>query len=265
MRDYRDAKAMAQTLRQALKERSVSLTHGESLELIAKILGFANWNVLSARIQAGPPAAAVTVQTAPALRRPVMPLRDLVLFPQMTTPIYAIRIKSIGAIERAIAADKEIFFVTQHRVADDDPGPEGLHQVGVIASPIQVQKLPDGATKLLVQGLRRARATRFVGDDICLVAELSPLQDEGAMAEEAASLTREVLQRFEAYANVSLSSPPQALVSLAHLRDPGSVADLLAQHLSLSVDQRQLILQTANVIHRLKAVLGFMNADRKAA
>lgn len=265
MRDYRDAKAMAQTLRQALKERSVSLSHSESLELIARILGFADWNVLSARIQAAALPTGGAIQAVPALRRPVMPLRDLVLFPQMTTPIHAIRVKSIAAIEQAMAGDKEIFFVTQHRVADDDPGPEDLHQVGVIASPIQVLKLPDGATRLLVQGLRRARTIRFEGEGACLVAELSPLQEEGAAEEEAASLTREVLQRFEIHANVSLASPPQALVQLAHLREPGRVADLLAQHLSLNVDQRQLILQTANVIHRLKAVLGFMNADRKAA
>ena len=113
MRDYRDAKAMAQTLRQALKERSVSLTHSESLELIAKVLGLADWNTLSARIDASP-------KVGPTVRKPVVPMRDLVLFPDMTSPIYAARLKSLAAIEQAMAADKEMFFVTQRRAADTD-------------------------------------------------------------------------------------------------------------------------------------------------
>lgn len=265
MRDYRDAKAMAQTLRQALKERSVSLTHSESLELVAKILGFADWNVLSARIHARPPSAASAGQTMPVLKRPVLPLRDLVLFPQMTSPIYAVRVKSVSAIERAMAGDKEIFFVTQPRSADDDPKPGDLHEVGVIGSVIQVQKAPDGTTKTMVQGLRRARATRFEGDDGCLVAELAPIQDEGSVEEASATLSREVLRRFEAHANVTLSSPPQALINLSHQRDPGRIADTLAQHLSTTIEQRQEILQTANVIARLRAVLSLMTADRQAA
>ncbi len=264
MRDYRDAKAMAQTLRHALKEKAVSLTHSESLELIARVLGFADWNVLSAKIQAGSSEAAGP-PAIPTLRRPVLPLRDLVLFPQMTTPIFAMRVKSVGAIDRAMAGDKEIFFVTQHRPADDDPKPADLHQIGVIASVIQVQKAPDGSTRSMVLGLRRARAARFESDEGCLMADLLPIQEEGSMEEEAASLTREVLQRFEAHANVSLSSPPQALVDLAHQRDPGRVADTLAQYLSLSIEQRQDVLQTANVLLRLRSLLAFMSTARKAA
>jgi len=265
MRDYRDAKAMAQTLRQALKERSASLTHSESLELIAKVLGVADWNVLSARIQAAPSSATPAIHAGPVLKRPAMALRDIVFFPQMTSPLYAARVKSVAAIERAMAAGKEIFLVTQHRSADDDPKPDDLHQVGVIASPIQVAKLPDGSTKLMVHGLRRARVLRFEDDDACLVAALAPIQEEGAAEEEAASLTREVLQRFEARTNVTLSSPPQAFVHLTRLSEPGRVADAIAQYLSLSIAQRQDLLQTANVIRRLRMLLAFMNADQKAA
>lgn len=265
MRDYRDAKTMAQTLRQALKERSVSLTHSESLELIAKVLGFADWNVLSARIQTGPSPAGGMLQDIPALRMPAMPLRDLVLFPQMTTPIYAARTKSVDAVERAMNGDKQIFFVTQLRIADDDPKPADLHQFGVIGSLLQVLKMPDGSIKLMVQGLRRARAARFDADGSCLVAELSPVQEEGAAEAEVAELLPDVLRRFEAYANVTLSSPPQALIYLSGLREPGRVADAIAQHLSVSIEQRQELLQTVNVVLRMRRILAVLDAKRKAA
>src|SRR6516165_9540751 len=129
MRDYRDAKAMAQTLRQALKEKSVSLTHSEGLELIARVLGLPDWNTLSARINASSKAAAAET---PTLRRPVLPLRDLVLFPEMTSPIYAARLKSLAAIEQAMASDREIFCVTQKRVADDDPTADDLYALGAV-------------------------------------------------------------------------------------------------------------------------------------
>src|SRR4029453_125026 len=120
MRDYRDAKAMAQTLRQALKERSVSLTHSESLELIAKVLGLADWNTLSARIDASPKSAPSLL---PTVRKPVLAMRDLVLFPDMTTPIYAGRLKSLAAIEQAMAGDSELFSVPQRRAGGGGAAP----------------------------------------------------------------------------------------------------------------------------------------------
>ena len=262
MRDYRDAKAMAQTLRQALKDKSVALSHSESLELIARVLGVADWNTLSARINASPPAATAEV---PTVRRPVLPLRDLVLFPEMTSPIYAMRLKSVAAIEQALATDKEIFFVTQRRVADDDPGPDDLYALGVVARPIDVAKLPDGSIKMMVQGLRRARAARFDAAGGCLVAELAAVEREGAAREEATTVSRELLQRFAAHANIDLESPTQALVQLPHLHDPGRIADAIAQYLSLSIEQRQQVLETTDVVQRMQMILAMMNRDRQAA
>lgn len=262
MRDYRDAKAMAQTLRQALKERSVSLTHSESLELIAVVLGVADWNTLSAAIVASPKAGAPAVQT---IRRPVMPLRDLVLFPGMTSPIYAMRPKSVAAIEQAMAGDKEIFFVTQRRVADDDPSSEDLYSLGVVAKTIDLTKMPDGSNKLMVQGLRRARVMRIDGEGACLVAELAPVPREGAAREEAATVLRELLQRFAAHANIDLAAPPQALLMLPHLRDPGSTADMIAQNLSLTIEQRQQVLETTDVVKCMQMILEIMTPERRAA
>ena len=262
MRDYRDAKAMAQTLRQVLKEKSVSLTHSESLELIAKVLGLADWNTLSARIDAAPKAGPTATLI---VRKPVMALRDLVLFPDMTSPIYAMRPKSLAAIEQAMAADKEMFFVTQRRAADDDPGPGDLYAIGVIARPVDVFKMPDGAIKMLVQGLRRARATRFDREGACLVAELAAVSPEGAAREEAATMSRDLLQRFAAHANIDLASPPQALLLLPHLQDAGRVADMIAQYLSLTVEQRQQILEETDVIKRMQMILAIMAPARQAA
>jgi ATP-dependent Lon protease len=262
MRDYRDAKAMAQTLRQAFKDKSVSLTHSESLELIAKVLGVADWNTLSARIGATP--AAVPAE-APTVRRPVLPMRDLVVFPGMTTPVYAMRLKSLAAIEQAMATDKEIFFITQRRAADDDPGPDDLYAVGVVARTIDIVRMPDGSIKLMVNGLRRARVARFDTDGACLMADLAAVSREGAAREEAATVSRELLRRFAAHANIDLASPPQALLQLPHLQDPGSIADLIAQYLSLSIEQRQEVLEATDVIQRMQMVLAIMNRDRQAA
>ena len=263
MRDYRDAKAMAQTLRQALKDKSVALTHSESLELIARVLGVADWNTLSARINASPPAAAAA--DVPTVSRPVLPLRDLVLFPDMTTPIFAMRLKSVAAIEQAMATDKEIFFVTQRKAADDDPGPDELYTLGVVARPIEVAKLPDGSIKMMVQGLRRARATRFDPDGGCLVAELAAVEREGAAREEATTVSRELLRRFAAHANIDLESPPQALVQLGYLQDPGRIADVIAQYLSLSIEQRQQVLEAMDVVQRMQMIMAMMKPDRQAA
>jgi uncharacterized protein len=262
MRDYRDAKAMALTLRQALKDKSVSLTHSESLELIAAVLGVADWNTLSAAINASPKAAAPAVQT---VTRPVLPLRDLVLFPGMTSPIFAMRLKSLAAIEQAIAGDKEIFFVTQRRAADDDPGPDDLYALGVVAKAIEVSKLPDGSIKMMVHGVRRARAKRFDSQGACLVAELAAVEREGAAREEATTVSRELLRRFEAHANINLEAPPQALMLLPHLQDGGAIADMIAQYLSLSVEQRQQILEEPDVIKRMQMILAIMAPDRQAA
>lgn len=263
MRDYRDAKAMAQTLRQALKETSVSLTHSESLELIAKVLGLADWNTLSACIDASPKAAPATT---PTVRKPVLAMRGLVLFPEMTTPIYAGRPKSLAAIEQAMAGDKEFLSVTQRQVADDDPGPADLYAIGVVARPLDVFKMPDGSIKMLAQGLRRARVTRFDTEGACLVAELAAVfSEEGAAREEAATVSRELLQRFAAHANIDLASPPQALMLLPHLQDPGRIADMIAQYLSLTIERRQQLLEATDVVQRMQMILALMAPDRQAA
>ena len=160
MRDFRDAKAMAQTLREALKAKSVPLTHSESLELVAKVLGFHDWNVLSARIQSEQQPPVTEAATVPPIstdaRLPTVPLRDIVLFPKMIAPLLMGREASKRAVEHAMAGDQRILAVTQRRAADDNPAPQGLYPVGVTASVIDRTTLHDGAIRLVVKSLKRA-------------------------------------------------------------------------------------------------------------
>jgi uncharacterized protein len=269
MRDFRDAKAMAQFLRDALKTKSVSLTHSESLELVAKALGFHDWNVLSARIQSERPPLVTEPATAipetPGAGVPTVPLRDIVLFPQTLGPIFVGRDKSRRAVERALASDKRILAVAQRHAADDNPAPDALYQVGVTASVIHHLTLPDGTLKLVVQSLERAAIIRFVEGDF-LAAEIAPIEEQRGQAPEAFTLSRAVLEAYQAYANVNFSSPPQALVRLPHIAgEPGLLADAVAQLLSIGLDLRQELLETADVIARLEKIRDLMRTDRKAA
>ena len=171
MRDFRDAKAMAQTLREALKTKSVSLTHSESLELVATILGFHDWNVLSATIQsevqpAANPRSTIspTVRLAVENQLPIVPLRDIVVFPHLNVPLFAGRAKTIHALERAMAKDRRILVVTQRRPGDDNPTAADLYGVGLTASVTDLIKLNDGTIKFLVKTLTRATIVRLVED-----------------------------------------------------------------------------------------------------
>jgi uncharacterized protein len=189
MRDYRDAKAMAQTLRDALKQKSVSLTHSESLELIAKILGLHDWNVLSAKIQsdiqseANPtPIRISTADDRPPVPLPegtdlpVVPIRDIVLFPHMIAPLFVGREKTRRAIDYAMARDKRIVAVTQRQAGDDDPGQETLYGVGVIASVIDFMPLADSTLRVITKSLERVTLTRCIAGEM-LAAKITPLAE----------------------------------------------------------------------------------------
>jgi uncharacterized protein len=166
MRDFRDGKAMAQTLREALKAKSVSLTNSESLELVARILGFNDWNILSARIQSAhqPPLTSETDrQDTPSLGRlATVPLPDIVLFPRMIVPLFVGRDISKRALECSMGRDKRIFAIAQRRASDDNPVRAALYRIGVIASVIDLTNLADGTIRLIVKGLQRATILHLV-------------------------------------------------------------------------------------------------------
>jgi ATP-dependent Lon protease len=288
MRDYRDAKAMAQTLRHALKEKSVSLTHSECLELVAKALGFHDWHVLAATIKAGQPAFPLPNSTRtsrpfsdviPAGVIPVVPMRDLVLFPRMVAPLFVGRDKSKRALESA--SDGGILLLTQRRAADDDPAAGDLHEVGVTARVIQSLKLPDETLKLLVTGCKRATVVRLIEGEF-LSAEVAPVKQLRGRTADALTLMRRVLGAYRIYANANPPVPeaviapphiPQSVVTrppfsesdkLAAISEPGVLADTVAPLLSIGIAKKQQILEIADVVARLEAILQALKAGRDA-
>ncbi len=267
MRDFRNAKPMARTLREALAARSHQLSHSESLELIAHILGCKNWQTLSAAIEADPGQAAgpgTAGTPAPAPRLPLIPMRDIVVFPEMTLPLFAGRPKTVRAIERAMTGDRRLFLVTQRRPSDEAPSAEDLFEVGVVAQILQTAPLPDGSMKITVQAELRARLAA-VHDGELIEAEFEPMAapppDEGAHA-----LARLALNRFAAVAGFDLATPPIAMARLPYLvGQPGAFADLLTPQVATGLDQAQDLLATADPSARLEKLLVLMDEARKAA
>ena len=276
MRDFRDAKAMAHTLREALKAKSVSLTHSESLELVAKALGFPDWNFLAAKIQHSQPASAPS--EAPALIAgleampagaivPIVPMRDLVLFPQMIAPIFVGRDKTKRAIERALATDRRILVLTQRRSGDDDPALDALYSVGVTAGVVNCVTLADATLKLAVSGLERAAVVRPI-EEVFLAAEIAPCEESRGETVEAFGLSGAVADAYRVYANLDYTAVPkpiQARLRLPNIEAPGLLADSVAPLLSVGIDQRQQLLESCDVVTRLEKILELLRAGQQAA
>jgi ATP-dependent Lon protease len=267
MRDFRNAKAMAKTLREALAERSFKISHSESLELVSQVLGAKNWQTLSAAIEADdglPAPAARPAEAAPAALLPVIPVRDLVLLPDMTVPLFAGRPKTLRAIERAMVGDRRLFIVAQRRGSDDDPSKDDLYEIGVVAQILQTLPLPDGSMKVVVQAERRARLLDLE-DSQLLRAEVelveTPRPDESSQA-----LAKETLERFARFANFDPASPPIGVSRLGYMIGyPGMFADLVTPHVATRIDQAQDLLATLDPVERLQKLMALMAEARKAA
>jgi ATP-dependent Lon protease len=263
MRDFRDAKAMAQTLRDALKVKSITLTHSESLEVIARTLGFHDWNVLSAAIQAtdSTPAAS-TKQPAPSLGGgaiPVTPMRDVVFFPQLMAPIFVGRDKTKLAVESALAGERRLFVVAQKRMQDNDPDFTALYSVGVVADIIQRVELPNGNWRVKVSCSARAAIVRQHPSEF-LAAEIAPVEETRAADQEAFARMREVLDFYLAYTDTLV--PPYLH---GYSQEPGVLADMTMSLLKLDIEKKQQVQETSDVVRRLELVLELMKAGKQAA
>lgn len=264
MRDFRNAKTMAKTLRDQLAGRSHDISHSESLELIAQVLGARNWQTLAAAIEAsGEPATA----TASVLL-PLIPIRDLVVFPTMTLPLFVGRARTLRAVERAMAGDRQVFLVAQRGEAADTPAAGDLFEVGVVATILEVQRHESGSLKLVVRAGQRARLERLAEGDL-LEAEVRRLEagDAGAdPAIDAAALAHETLQRFSRFANFDLADPPIALGQLCRMAAyPGPLADAIAPHVATRLDQTQALLETLSPAARLQRLMALMDEARPLA
>ena len=192
---------------------------------------------------------------------PVLPLRDIVVFPHMIVPLFVGRDKSVRALEDVMKDDKRILLVAQNNAAQDDPSADDIYTVGTVSTVLQLLKLPDGTVKVLVEGVRRAKILRFEdNEDFFLVeGELIP-EDEGPQ-EELEALSRTVITQFEQYIKLNKKIPPEVLVSINQIDEPGKLADTVASHLALKISEKQELLETETVAERLEQVFAHMEAE----
>jgi ATP-dependent Lon protease len=191
----------------------------------------------------------------------VLPLRDIVVFPTMVIPLFVGRDKSVRALEHVMEHDKKILLVAQKDASDNDPKAEGIYSIGVIASVLQLLKLPDGTVKVLVEGEQRARVERFTRTDDFFEAEVStPLETDGEDAEIDA-LTRSVITQFEAYGKLNKRVPPEVIVSINSIEDPAQLADTVASHLNIKIAEKQELLEIFDVSARLERVYALMEGE----
>jgi len=192
---------------------------------------------------------------------PVLPLRDIVVFPHMIVPLFVGRDKSVRALEDVMEDDKKIFLVTQKDAGQDDPEDTDLYQVGTIASVLQLLKLPDGTVKVLVEGGARARVSRFVENENFFEAAVEIIEEDTKTGPEIEALARSVVTQFEQYVKLNKKVPPEVLVSVNQIDEPERLADTLASHLSVKISEKQELLETTDVSARLEQVFGMMDSE----
>ena len=192
---------------------------------------------------------------------PVLPLRDIVVFPHMIVPLFVGRDKSVLALEDVMKADKQILLLAQKNASQDHPAPEDIHAVGTIGSVLQLLKLPDGTVKVLVEGGRRARVQSFVENKEFFEANAEILEEINNDPQELEALSRSVVGEFEQYVKLNKKIPPEVLVSLNQIDDPGKLADTVASHLQLKIVDKQELLEIQNVSERLERVYSLMEGE----
>ncbi|GAO35520.1 peptidase [Sulfuricella sp. T08] len=192
---------------------------------------------------------------------PLLPLRDVVVFPHMVIPLFVGRPKSIKALETAMESGKHIMLVAQKSAAKDEPVPEDLYEVGCMASILQMLKLPDGTVKVLVEGSQRAQVTKFSDAKTHFVAEADLITQEDGEENEIEALRRGLFAQFDQYVKLNKKIPPEILTSLASIDEAGRLADTIAAHLPLKIEQKQEILEMMSVQKRLEHMLGILDAE----
>jgi ATP-dependent Lon protease len=192
---------------------------------------------------------------------PILPLRDIVVFPHRIVPLFVGREKSVAALEAAMATDRELFLVAQLDPGEDDPDREALYDLGVIATAMQLLKLPDGTVRVLVEGAKRAKLVNLVPREGYLAAEVEEIPEEASEGTEAQALMRSVVDQFENYAKLNKRLPPETGIQLAEIEDPSALADAIASNLSIKVADKQALLGELNPGRRLEMVFAFMEGE----
>ncbi len=193
---------------------------------------------------------------------PVLPLRDIVVFPHMIVPLFVGREKSVLALEEMMLNnDKQIILVTQKNPTDDAPEAKDLYSVGTLGTLLQLLKLPDGTVKVLVEGMQRVRLNKFVDESPFFQAYGSIIPEEDGAEEELEALIRAVISQFEQYVKLNRKIPPEVLVTVNQITDPAKLADTVASYFSLKIPDKQILLETANISKRLERVLGYIESE----
>ena len=192
---------------------------------------------------------------------PLLPLRDVVVFPHMVIPLFVGRPKSIKALDMAMDAGKHILLVAQKQAAKDDPAAEDLYDIGSVATVLQMLKLPDGTVKVLVEGTQRARIVRVEERGEYLAADAQPIPGDPGPAHEVEAMRRALLAQFDQYVKLNKKIPPEILTSMSGIDDGGRLADAIAAHLPLKLEQKQQILEMNDVAKRLEHLLGVLEGE----
>ena len=192
---------------------------------------------------------------------PVLPLRDIVVFPHMIVPLFVGREKSVRALEDVMKDDKQILLLAQKNAAQDDPAIEDIYEIGTVSTVLQLLKLPDGTVKVLVEGGRRAHVLGYTDNEAFFQAEAELIEEQDGDKQELEALSRTVVSQFEHYIKLNKKIPPEALVSINQIDDASKLADTVASHLALKISEKQELLETRTVTERLERIYAYIEAE----
>ena len=192
---------------------------------------------------------------------PVLPLRDIVVFPYMIVPLFVGREKSINALEEVMRSDKQILLAAQKNAGDDDPAPDAIYQMGTLASVLQLLKLPDGTVKVLVEGTARARVVRYTENTDYFEAEVERVTEGPGASDEIEALARSAVSQFESYVKLNKKISPEVLGTISQIEDYSKLADTIASHLAIKIADKQDILEIVTVSSRLERVYTLMESE----
>ncbi|RZT89601.1 endopeptidase La [Azospira sp. APE16] len=205
--------------------------------------------------------SSITLLPSEPVDLPLLPLRDVVVFPHMVIPLFVGRPKSIKALETAMEAGKSILLVAQKSAAKDDPAPEDLYEIGCVANILQMLKLPDGTVKVLVEGTQRARITAVDNQQTMFFATATPIAGEDGPNHEVEAMRRAVIAQFDQYVKLNKKIPPEILTSIAGIEEAGRLADTIAAHLPLKLEQKQEILELFDIKGRIERLLTQLESE----
>ncbi len=192
---------------------------------------------------------------------PVLPLRDIVVYPKMIVPLFVGREKSITALQKVVDEDKNIVLLTQKDAKIEDPGADDVYHIGTIGTVLQLLRLPDGTVKVLIEGLERVQIDKFIKNEEYMEVNAVILPEAEDYDPELTALERAVLSQFEEYVKLSRKTPPEAIIAVNQIADPGKLADTIASHLNLKIADKQALLEAVSLRERFEKILGFMEAE----